>query len=86
MILNCKEFDVNGQKIIMGHDRETGKRYYLKDNQPTIEVKEVTCTIFTSEENYIAIVDYFENECILFSDVENPESVRDQLKAIFWIE
>ena len=28
MVLNTREFDVNGQKIIVGHDRETGKRYF----------------------------------------------------------
>ena len=28
MVLNTKEFTVNGQKIIVGHDRETGKRYF----------------------------------------------------------
>lgn len=28
MVLHAREFDVNGQKIIVGHDRETGKRYF----------------------------------------------------------
>ena len=28
MILNTKEFDVNGTNVIVGHDRETGKRYF----------------------------------------------------------
>ena len=28
MILHCKEFDVDGNLIIMGHDRETGKRFF----------------------------------------------------------
>ena len=27
MILHCKEFTVDGYTVIMGHDRETGKRY-----------------------------------------------------------
>ena len=31
MILNTREFTVNGQKIIMGHDQETGKRYYCQE-------------------------------------------------------
>lgn len=28
MVLHTREFTVNGQKIIVGHDRETGKRYF----------------------------------------------------------
>ena len=28
MELYTREFDVNSQKIIVGHDRETGKRYF----------------------------------------------------------
>jgi hypothetical protein len=28
MILNTREFDVNGINVIVGHDRETGKRYF----------------------------------------------------------
>ena len=28
MTLHTREFDVNGISIIVGHDRETGKRYY----------------------------------------------------------
>lgn len=27
-MLHTKEFDVNGINIVVGHDRETGKRYY----------------------------------------------------------
>lgn len=27
-MLHIREFNVNGQKIIVGHDREAGKRYY----------------------------------------------------------
>lgn len=27
-MLNTREFDLDGQKIIVGHDRETGKRYF----------------------------------------------------------
>lgn len=28
MTLHTRAFTVNGQKIIVGHDRETGKRYF----------------------------------------------------------
>ena len=28
MILNTREFDVNGINVIVGHDRETGQRYF----------------------------------------------------------
>ena len=28
MVLNTREFTVNSQIIIVGHDRETGKRYF----------------------------------------------------------
>lgn len=27
-MLHIREFDVNGINVIVGHDRETGKRYY----------------------------------------------------------
>ena len=27
-MLHTREFDLDGQKIIVGHDRETGKRYF----------------------------------------------------------
>lgn len=85
MNIYTREFIVNGQSVIMGHDRETGKRYYIKDDQ-LLEVKSVEIHLFTSEENYVFLVDFFGSEYTIFYDVENPESVRDQLKAIFWIE
>lgn len=28
MVLNTREFTVNGINVIVGHDRETGKRYF----------------------------------------------------------
>lgn len=31
MILYTREFDLDGQKITVGHDRETGKRYLVKE-------------------------------------------------------
>jgi len=85
-MLNTRGFTVNGKKIIVGHDRETGRRYYIKENQPYIEVKSIEIHLFTSEENYIFIVDYFGNEHTIFYDVENPEKIVAELKAIFWIE
>jgi len=30
MILHCREFDIDGNSVILGHDRETGKRYLVK--------------------------------------------------------
>lgn len=86
MTLHTREFTVNGQKIIVGHDRETGKRYYLKDNQLPFEVKKIIIEVFTPEENYIALIDFFDNELVLFSDIENPEEVVAELKSIFWIK
>jgi hypothetical protein len=85
MGIYTREFMVNGQSVIMGHDRKTGKRYYIKDDQ-LLEVKSIEIHLFTSEENYIFLVDFFGSEYTIFYDVEDPESVRDQLKAIFWIE
>jgi len=85
MELHTKEFTVNGRKTIMGHDRETGRRYYIKENQLYIAVKSIEIHLFTSEENYIFIVDYFGTEHTIFYDVENPEKVLAELKSIFWI-
>ena len=31
MMLHCREFDVTGYSIIAGHDRETGKRYFVQE-------------------------------------------------------
>jgi hypothetical protein len=85
MTLHTREFHINGQSVIMGHDRKTGKRYYMKGDQ-LLEVKSIEIHLFTSEENYIFLIDFFGSEYTIFYDVEDPESVRDQLKAIFWIE
>ena len=49
-------------------------------------MKSIEIHLFTSEENYIFIVDYFGNEHTIFYDVENPEKIVAELKAIFWIE
>ena len=34
MILHCREFDVDGNSVIMGHDREMGKRYLCIEATP----------------------------------------------------
>ena len=31
MMLHCREFDIDGNSVILGHDRETGKRYLVKN-------------------------------------------------------
>lgn len=85
-MLHTREFNSNGITIIVGHDRETGRRYYFKGNQPPFEVKKIIMEVFTPEENYVALIDFFDNELILFWDVENPEKVVVELKSIFWIE
>ena len=34
MILHCREFDVDVNSVILGHDRETGKRYLCIEATP----------------------------------------------------
>ena len=34
MILHCREFDIDGNSVILGHDRETGKRYLCIEATP----------------------------------------------------
>jgi len=85
MELHTKEFTVNGQKTIMGHDRETGKRCYIDVFGIKTEVKSINLTEFVEGENYISIGTGLD-ELILFSDMENPEKVLEELKAIFWIK
>lgn len=84
-MLHTREFTVNGQKIIVRHDRETGKRYYQDLEGRYYEVYNVHIDYFSCPENYIGI-DTGLGELVLFSDVENPEKVVAELKAIFWIE
>ena len=85
MTLNTREFDVNGQKIVMGHDRETGKRYYIDNRGMQWPVHGVNLTMFLQGENFVSI-DTGLGELILFSDMEDPEKVLAEVKAIFWIE
>ena len=30
MMLHCREFDIDGNPVILGHNRETGNRYLVK--------------------------------------------------------
>ena len=89
MVLHTREFGVNGATVIVGHDRETGKRYYVDvqgDNIVCLEAKSIEIHLFTSEENYIFLVDCFGMEHTIFYDTEDPEKVVTELKSIFWIE
>lgn len=71
MTLHCKEFDVNGQKITMGHDRETGKRYIA---QEVVSIE--------TEKNTVEL----NGHSIYIGKFENASKVEKQLKSIFWIE
>lgn len=38
MILHCKDFRIDSYPVTMGHDRETGKRYYVQEvNADTVQ-------------------------------------------------
>lgn len=85
MTLHTREFDVNGQKIIVGHDRETGKRYFQQSNGTNFPVKGVSFTEFVHGENFISF-DTGLGELIVFADVENPAKIVAELKSIFWLK
>lgn len=42
MVLHTREFNVNGNSVIMGHDRETGKRYYVQEIPDTEALERLT--------------------------------------------
>lgn len=84
-MLHTREFTVNGQKIIMGHDRETGKRYYIDSNGNEWLVNRLNVSYFREGENYISIGTEAYST-ILFMDIENPGKIIAELKSIFWIE
>lgn len=71
MILHLREFDVNGQKIIMGHDRETGKRYYC---QKVFSIE--------TEKNTVEL----NGHSIYIGKFDNTSNIVNQIKTIFWIE
>ena len=71
MTLYTREFTVNGQKIIMGHDRETGRRYIV---QEVVSIE--------TEKNTVEL----NGHSIYIGKFDNISSVADQLKSIFWIE
>ena len=71
MILNTREFDVDGQKITVGHDRESGKRYYCQE-------------VFSieAEQNTIEL----NGHSIYIGKFGNTSDIVNQIKSIFWIE
>ena len=84
-MLHTREFDVNGQKIILGHDRETNIRYLVQSENAVFPVYGVNFMVFVEGENFISL-DTGKGELVLFSDVENPAEIVAELKSIFWIE
>ena len=84
MALHCKEFDVSGQKIVMGHDRETGKRYLM--GAPFEAVTTIRATKFTDDENYIYLIGEDGNTIAMYIDIQNYDSILAGLRSIFWIE
>ena len=74
MILYTREFTVNGQKITVGHDRESGKRYIVQEV--------VSIEIGGDDMNEIFVsgvsVDQTTRKC--------AKSVADKYRSIFWIE
>jgi hypothetical protein len=85
-MLHTREFDVNGQKIIVGHDRETGKRYFIPESNKLFLVIAISLTDFIEGENFINIIDDKGYTYTIFWDVENPEKIVQELKSIFWIK
>lgn len=85
MNIHTREFTVNGQSVTMAHDRDNGRRYYVKKDQPLFEVFGVNCYKVTDTENYVFLLDTFDNALVLFTDVEKPDTIVKELKAIFWI-
>ena len=59
MILHCKEFLVDGNKIILGHDRISGKRYHLTPVNSESEIQDMPCYLWDSVENMNAIKSIF---------------------------
>lgn len=76
MILYCKEFTIDGQKITMGHDRETGNRYIIKEIEEISACFGQPCTIWLNSQNFIK-AGYSK---------KSVNSVIKKLKSIFWID
>lgn len=83
MILYTKEFDLDGQKITVGHDRETGKRYLLGECH-LLPVTNIEGVEFAEGENCIALC-YNNYEIYDFVDCPDYQGTIDKLKSIFWI-
>ena len=71
MTLYTREFDVNGQKIIVGHDRESGKRYYCGE---VVSIE--------TEKNTVEL----NGHSIYIGKFDNASDIVKQIKSIFWIE
>ena len=71
MILYTREFDINGQKIVVGHNRETGKRYYC---QEIVSIE--------AEKNVVEL----NGHSIYIGKFDNASDIVNQIKSIFWIK
>ena len=49
LTINVREFNIDCYKILAGHDRETGKRYYIKEVETWTELPK----FYTSNEERI---------------------------------
>lgn len=54
MILHTRDFDLDGQSIIMGHDRETGKRYLVKEISDSVTIQREFPEL-AKQSNFLAI-------------------------------
>jgi hypothetical protein len=59
MILHCKAFNIDGNSIIMGHDRETGKRYFIQSVNSEREIQDLPAYLYDKIESYEQILSIF---------------------------
>jgi len=59
MILHCREFAIDGCPIIMGHDRISGKRYFIQSVNSESEIQNLPVYLYDKIETYEQILSIF---------------------------